>query len=92
MGYFMKQTDSKFKIANNNILNALKSLKDLAKEKKEKKEELAWIHLDSLINAVTLNEAIRYCHWFAYVDHECNVIDMYCPENKLVPCIINSVA
>jgi len=40
MGYFVKQTDCRFKIANKNVLTALQSLKDLAKDKKEKAERL----------------------------------------------------
>ncbi len=63
MGYFIKQKSSKFKISNNNILEALQSLKDMAKDKKEKGEDLDWIYLDSLINSITFNEAIRHCGW-----------------------------
>jgi hypothetical protein len=83
MGYLIKQTASRFKIVNINILPALQSLRHLAREKKKKDGELRWVGLQGVIESLTLNEALMYCRWFAFVDNEGNVIDIRFHGEKL---------
>lgn len=59
MGYYMHQHYSKFFIPTKKRSEALEAMRAAAKDHRG----WAWVHMEKILEATTIEEAIKACHW-----------------------------